>query len=231
MNRTLNKTIKQIALLGMFLVSAPQALGSVIVIGDFANTCSFEDWTQDSVSPDGSEFAISGTTSDCTLDVSVNDFSWNNTLFKGLDLSSAASDNSFLLSMDFSVASNDIFIDDYLSIGLFNEETFDFVEIFSDYAFDLNAMDFHIDFALDNSFVGKHWALEFNLQDEIDDSFFGDDSGFSTLSISNVALTEIASPVTDVPEPTSLAIFALGFAGLMSRRKFANELIRKSLNK
>lgn len=225
----MNKIIKQIALLGMFLVSAPQALGGII--GGFANSCSFEDWNQDTFAPSGSEFAISGTSPECTADVSVDDFSWNNTLFKGLDLSSAASDSSFLLTMDFSVASNDIFLDDIISIGLFNEDTFDFVEIFSDYAFDINAIDFHIDFVLDNLYWGENWTLEFNLQDEMDNSFFGDDFGVSTLALSNVSLTEIIVPVTNVPEPTSLAIFALGFAGLMSRRKLANELIRKSLNK
>jgi len=226
----MNIITKGIAALGLLIV-ATQSQATLITNGNFADSCDLSGWGQNSLAGDGSDFTIEGTLPNCTANVSVSDSSWNNTLYQSLDLSSAAVDSSFLLSMDFSVSSDDIFLDDFLSISLFNENTFDLANIFGGYAFYLNGGGFHIDFTLDNSFWGENWALEFNLQDDIDDSYFGDDFGFSTLSISNVSLSEVAAPVTDVPEPTSLAIFALGFAGLMSRRKIANELVRKSLNK
>ena len=136
--------------------------------------------------------------------------------------------------MDFSVDSdlnsNDLgFYEDYLLIALGDGSGnyFDENGLSGDlFSWDINGLaDFSLDFELDSSFANQlGWSLEFQMNDTFDS--FG-----SVLSISNVSLTEVLAPVTDVPEPTSLAIFALGLGGLMSRRKIANELVRKSINK
>ena len=215
----MNKTIRQIALLGALLVGTPQALSAAITNGNFAESCSLTGWGQEG---DASSFGISGASPNCTADVSADDFSWNNTLYADLDLT-AAVDSSLLLSMDFGITSD--LVDDEFSIGLFNEDTFDYIDIFSGLTLENEGL-FHIDFNLDGIINDNFWVLEFNVTDFSigpDDDFF-----VSTLSISNVSLTEISA---EVPEPTSLAIFALGFAGLAARRKNANELVRKSQNK
>jgi len=226
----MNKITKGIAVLSL-LIAATQSQATLITNGNFSDRCDLSGWEQNSLAGDGSDFTIEGTSPNCTANVSVTDSSWNNTLYQSLDLNSAAIDSSFLLAMDFTVSSDDIFFDDYISISLFNENTFDLVNVFGGYAIDLNGGDFQVDFAIDNSFWGEDWTLEFNLIDEIDDSLFGDDIYVSTLSISNVSLIEVLAPAVEVPEPTGLALFFLGFAGLLTRRKLANELIRKSIKK
>jgi len=230
----MNKTIKKIALLGMFIFSAPQALGAVITNGNFSDSCNLSGWNQDT---DGfgdtgnADFAINGSAPGCTADVNVGDWSTSpafvgNTLSQTLDLT-GADDSTFLLSMDFSVDSMLTSIDpdffaDILTINLTG--TAGFPDIMFETQIDGFA-DYSLDFVLDSSFANdEFWDLEFVMLD-------GFDSFGSTLSIRNVSLTEMLAPVNDVPEPTSLAIFALGFAGLIARRKHANELIRESINK
>ncbi|NQY37550.1 MAG: PEP-CTERM sorting domain-containing protein [Alteromonadaceae bacterium] len=222
----MNKIIKNVVLLAILLISAPQVLAGAITNGDFANSCNLNGWNQDG---DASNFNIGGSSPNCTADISVTDFYWSNTLWQSLDFSASSNDSSFLLFIDFSVTTDDfsgLIMDDYFSIGLVNENTFEFILISEESIFGDDSYVF--DFDLDSSYINKNWALEFQINDEYG-SF--DDTFTSTLSINNVSLTEVLAPVTGVPEPTSLAIFTLGFAGLFSRRKLANELIRKSFVK
>jgi hypothetical protein len=60
--------------------------------------------------------------------------------------------------------------------------------------------------------TGQTLGLQFQLT-----SGFADDTGFSsTLEISNVALVETTGlPISGVPEPTTLALFAIGAIGLV----------------
>jgi len=238
----MNKIKKGLAALGLLIVAASQSQAALITNGNFAESCELSSWNQDT---DGEgdqnnvvDFYISDSGSNCTANVSVGDWDYSptiiaNTFWQELDLT-GANDSTFLLSMDFSVDSvltsiDEDYIGDYLYIALgdgtgvyFDEDSqsgslFEMViDGYSSFVFDFN---------LASSFANQTgWSLEFQMLDDWDG--FG-----STLSINNVSLTEVLAPSVDVPEPTSFSLFALGFAGLFTRRKLANELIRKSLNK
>ncbi len=239
----MNKITQGIAILSLLIIAA-QTQAASITNGNFGTTgnCSLSGWSQnvDPYATFDDSFSTTSSASGCTADVSVGDWgtsdSYANSLSQKLDLF-GADDSTFLLSMDFSVDSvNNSTLDpsfwgEGLFIGLQKDSN---SEVFFDEngnvgpLFQMDVDGFFSDsleFILDSSFVNQsNWSLNFQLDDDFDT--FG-----STLSISNVSLTEVLAPVTDVPEPTSLAIFALGFAGLMNRRKVANELVRKSINK
>jgi len=249
----MNKITQGIAILSLLIIAA-QTQAASITNGNFGTTgnCSLSGWSQnvDPYATFDDSFSTTSSASGCTADVSVGDWgtsdSYANSLSQKLDLS-GANDSTFLLSIDFSVDSQVTSAD-----SIFDPNSPDFFDAFwgegliiglqkdsnSEDFFDENGnvgslfeMDIDgffsdsLEFILDSSFADQsNWSLNFQLDDDFDG--FG-----STLSISNVSLTEVLAPATDVPEPTSLAIFALGFAGLMSRRKIANELVRKSFNK
>ncbi len=216
----MNKTIKQIAILGMFLVSAPQALGSLITNGNFGSSgaCNLAAWEQFG---DVSTISAPG---NCSAELNVNHFSdfeaelWQEVSF---DI-----DTDYNLAVDFNVGTssfNTVF-DDVFSISLLNND-FDLVELFSmnitsDESFSKSLVINADELA---SYANQEWSLSFYLYDD-----YIEDENNSFVSINNVYIEEV---VTDVPEPSSLALLALGFAGLMSRRKISNELVRKSINK
>lgn len=216
----MNKTIKQIALLGAFLVSAPQALGAAITNGDFGTSgaCNLADWNQ------FGDVNTSDTAGHCSAELTVNDLQdFEAELWQEISFDA---NTDYALSVDFSVETSflDNVLDDFFSISLINED-FDLIELFSMNI--LGAEDLSESLAISaddlSSFANQNWSLSFYLYDDFDS-----DINNSLVSISSVFLKEV---VTDVPEPSSLAIFALGFAGLMSRRKLANELVRKSIKK
>jgi len=238
----MNKIKKGLAALGLLMVAASQSQAALITNGNFFESCELSSWNQDT---DGEgdignnvDFNINGSGSNCTANVSVGDWDYSpaffaNTFWQELDLT-GASDSTFLLSMNFSVDSvltsiDGDYIEDYLIIALGDGTGAYFDEHFQSGSLFEMAIDgfssFALNFNLDSSFVNKTGrSLEFQMID-------GWDTFGSTLSINNVSLTEVLAPAIDVPEPTSLTLFALGFAGLFTRRKLANELIRKSLNK
>lgn len=224
--------------MALFLV-IPQSYSAMIINGDFANSCSFDSWDKDTDggNVNGSDFIINGAFPNCTADIRIGDSNtsdaFSNTLLQKLDFTAEGS-STLILSMDFTLDSiltnlDSDFYPDILSIaftdgsgdrfnanGLYGDIVNKDIDGFANFSFNIE---------LDKSFINQTgWFLEFVLFDEFDKSG-------STLSISNISLTEVLAPVTNVSEPTSLAIFTLGFAGLMSRRKFANELVRKSIKK
>lgn len=216
----MNKTVKQIALLGMFLVSAPQAFGSLITNGEFGTSgaCNLVNWDQ------FGDVNISGSSGNCTAELSVNDFPdfeaelWQELIFD------VDTDHELSVSFNVDTTLDDTVFDDFFSISLINAD-WDILELFSMNIVSTESLSKSLTISSTDlsSYANQDWSLSFYLFDDID---FDDNS--STVSISSVFLKEV---VTDVPEPSSLAIFALGFAGLMSRRKLANELVRKSIKK
>ncbi|MGL1957727.1 MAG: PEP-CTERM sorting domain-containing protein [Colwellia sp.] len=220
----MNKTIKQIALLGMFLVSAPQALGAAITNGNFgaSGACNLASWDVDDLDGDIS-VVDSGS---CSANLSVDDDLYLSQISQELSFDN---DTNYILSVDFNFGAtlNDDIFDDFFAIDLINADG-DYFELFEWDILGSESITKLITFNTNEltTYADQNWSLSFTLFDEFWDD--GDDTNSSFVSINNVFLEEV---VTDVPEPSSLAIFALGFAGLISRRKIANELVRKSIKK
>jgi len=217
-------SIKDIALLGAFLISAPQAFAGVLTNGDFgaSGACNLAGWSVDDA--DGDVSVVSSGT--CFANLSVDDDFYYSQISQGLSFDSGT---DYILSVDFNLGTtpnNDIF-DDFFAIDLINAD-YEYFELFSWDIFGAESITKLITFNTDEltTYSDQNWSLSLSLNDEFWDD--GDDTNSSFVSINNVFIEEA---VTDVPEPSSLAIFALGFAGLLSRRKIANELVRKSIKK
>ncbi|TWX67268.1 PEP-CTERM sorting domain-containing protein [Colwellia demingiae] len=216
----MNILTKGIAALGLLIV-ATQSQATLITNGSFGTTgsCNLSGWEEYG---DVSTNDVSGV---CLAELKVNDFpDFEAELWQGLAFDA---DTDYVLTIDFNVDSTflDNFFDDYLSISLINDD-FDILELFS---LNITGTDsFYESLAISadelTSYTNQGWSLSFYLYDEGGEF----DENTSFVSINNVFIEEAP---TDVPEPSSLAIFALGFAGLMSRRKLANELVRKSIKK
>jgi len=214
----MKKVIKSIALLGVLLLNAPQAFSGVITNGDFANSCTLTSWEQ------FGDVNISGSVGNCTAELSVNDFpDFEAELWQGLAFD-VDTDYELLVSFNVDTTLLDTVFDDFFSISLINAD-WDILELFSLNIAGAESLSKSLTISSTDlsSYANQDWSLSFYLFDDID---FDDNS--STVSISSVFLEEVA---TDVPEPSSLAIFALGLAGLMNRRKLASELVRKSIKK
>lgn len=208
-----------------------QVMATAIINGDFA-TCDYTGWQTDT---DGglsasNDFTIVGSSPTCAASINVDyqdtEAFFANTLYQQLDFT-AASNSTFMLTMDFMVDSelsslDPDFIADYFIVGLFDglgnyyNETGNIGFLVADT--DINgASSFNLNFILANSFVNQTgWSLDFQLNLGADGTGFTDFGG-SSLILNNVALSEI--PQRAVPAPGSLALFALGFVGLMLRKK------------
>jgi hypothetical protein len=208
-----------IAVLGLIIVTT-QSQATLITNGSFGVTggCNTGDWTKFG---DVRTVDISGI---CSAELNVNDFAdYEAELSQNLILDV---NTDYILSVDFNVGTSfvDTVFDDFFSISLINED-FDILELLSMNIIGNETLSksLAIDATDLTSFTNQNWALSFYLFDDVD---LDDNNSFT--SISNVFIEEV---VTDVPEPSTLAIFILGFASLISRKKIANKLIRKSIKK
>ncbi|WDE07422.1 PEP-CTERM sorting domain-containing protein [Thalassomonas viridans] len=228
------KIMKYLIPITAFLL-LPQIQAAMITNGNFADSCSFDGWHQDTDGVGelpGSDFTVSGTAGDCAgaihADYQDTQVFFANTLFQELDLTGA--DNSrFLLTLDFSVDSeltsaDPSFIADYFAVGLNDGSGSYFNETGSPGYLaapaDIDGFSaFNLSFELSSAFAGQSgWFLDFQLG--IGADINGDsDAGGSTLAINRVSLTEIAA---EVPEPGALLLFMLAVAGLSGFRRVAS---------
>ena len=230
----MTKIIKTLSLMAACLL-LPQTQAAMITNGNFADSCSLDGWHKDTDGAGdlsgfgGRDFSLNGASPNCGAMINVDyqdtDVFFANTLFQELDLT-GASDSSFLLSIDFSVSSelsseSGNFIADYFAIGLndgfgnyFNENG---LAGYLVAPVDIDGFSsFNLSFELDSAFANQtNWFLDFQLG--IGANANGDiDGGGSTLAIDSVSLAEVRAQIpSEVPEPSTLALFALGLAGLV----------------
>ena len=123
----MNKTIKHMALLGAFLLTAPQALAGLITNGDFGTTgaCNLSGWDVNDFDGDVSVIDNAGA---CSANLSVSDDpNFFSELSQGI---SFANDTDYVLSVDFNLGTTlnqDVF-DDFFAIDLINTD-FDYYEL------------------------------------------------------------------------------------------------------
>ncbi|WP_438862947.1 PEP-CTERM sorting domain-containing protein [Neptunicella sp.] len=227
---------RKLILMSALLLASSNVMAAAITNGNFADggSCSLSGWTKYTEDGDvnGSDFSTSGAAPNCSANLSVGDwdtsFAYVNGLSQELDLTATAG-NSLLLTMDFSVDSiltsqDTDFWADILTIALVDDSGNKFNQLgkAGEFLFDMDIDGFasqHLELELDNSFANQSgWSLEFLMLDTFDQ--FG-----STLSISHVALSEVSS---QVPEPGSSALLALGLVGLLGRRKLISHRIYNS---
>ncbi len=190
------------SILAVLLLSNSVATAGIITNGDFSSSCTLDGWEQ------YGNTSINGLPGDCAASLSVNDFDFDAELYQSVVFESGF---DYLLSVDFDtsqLSNNDSFF-----ISLLNED-FDLVDLLmpADVSYAMQSNTFTISTAslLDN-FSNQNWRLSFYLFDQIDD-----DDSTSLVSISNVSLDRVT---TEVPAPASMAIFALGFIGLLASRR------------
>ncbi|MGJ8691646.1 MAG: PEP-CTERM sorting domain-containing protein [Thalassotalea sp.] len=195
------------------------AQASVITNGDFDND--FSGWNKYSI--DGSFNTVAGG-SEFQIDngrasVGIDPFALGSILSQDIDFNGDIG-SIFTLSFDIEVETN--FDDssgdwsDILTVGLsdgspgYYDAAGDASPLFSYEITENFSQSFSFDLA--NSYTNTSgWSLDFQLDAW---NFFG-----STLFIDNVSLVEIPAQVEEVPEPSTLAVFALGLLGLVTRKK------------
>lgn len=220
--------------------------GNLINNGDF-QTCDYSGWQKDTDGAGdislGNDFEIDVNGSNCRAAINVDYFApagdpfgtpiseawFANTLYQELDLSGNA-DSTWELTIGFEVGSegtsqDPFFVADYFLFGL-NDGLGNYYDQTGAIGFLVNPTDIDgafrntLTFELDTSFTNATgWFLDAQLNVGVDQFGMTDAFG-STLFINEVTLTEVLAPVTDVPEPSSLAIFGLGLLGLVNRRQF-----------
>lgn len=211
----MNKTVKHIVLASSILLATPQAMGSMLTGGDFANNCSIADWDQ------FGDAGVSGAPGNCAATLSVDDvIDFETELSQGLSLSSGI---DYTLNVDFSVDTTmiDPILDDWFSISLLNQD-FEFIELF--YTDILSAQSFSESLTIAASdlasYANQDWSLSFYMFDG-----FEADSNQSTAFITFASLDSV---VTDVPAPAGFVLLLLGFAGLFTRKALARSNGRPS---
>jgi hypothetical protein len=216
---------------------------NLITNGDFS-TCDYSDWktTTDGGAGLASDFLIENNGTSCSAEMQVDHFSpsgdpfgapinnaWlNNTLSQSLDFTGALT-STWLLSIDFSVDSeltsaDSSFIADNFFFGLIGADgkyrNENFAEQFLLDSTEIDgAFSDILTYELDNTFTNiSGFFLDLQLNVGADSFGFTDAYG-SSLFVNNVSLVEKLANSVPVPEPTSLAIFALGLAGLAARKQ------------
>ena len=192
------------SILAVFLLSNSVATAGIITDGDFSSSCTLDAWEQQGAG----DISVSGLPDDCTVNLSVNDLDFDAELYQSVVFESGF---DYLLTVDFDTSqlnNNDSFY-----ISLLNED-FDLVDLLMpadvSYAMQSNVFTISTVSLLDN-YSDQNWRLSFYLFDQIDD-----DDSTSLVSISNVSLDRVTA---EVPAPASMAIFALGFIGLLASRR------------
>ncbi|NQZ23346.1 MAG: PEP-CTERM sorting domain-containing protein [Colwellia sp.] len=237
--------IKTIAII-LALLTCQASFASVIQNGDFSS-CDYSGWQKDTDGAGdvslGNDFEIDVQVTGCRAALNVDYFdtagdpfgtpiseSWfANTLSNGLDFTGNIG-STWVLTIDFEVGSegtsaDPLFVADYFLFGLFDGvgNYYDEAGTKDSFLVDQTSIDgFYRDFLtfeLDSSFTNtSDWFFDAQLNVGIDQFSMPDGYG-STLYINEVTLTEIQAPTTDVPEPSTFAIFGLGLIGLINRRK------------
>ncbi|WP_416307545.1 PEP-CTERM sorting domain-containing protein [Neptunicella sp. SCSIO 80796] len=194
---------KKIILISAWLLASSNAMAAAITNGDFASSCNLNTWEQ------FGDVSVSGAPGNCAAELNIDDNNYEAELWQDVVFDDGF---DYLLSVDFTFNTSQADIEDSFFISLLNQD-FELYDLLlpQDLMVGANSVSLSISASdLVNNYVNQNWSLSFYLYDEIPD-----DGSTSNVSISSVSLDKVAG---QVPEPGSLALFALGLVGFISRR-------------